>query len=257
MRYGLKPDVIGPSRLSRAVRHANAMQYRVLAIHPKGFVEYLAGDAYWESLPIAFIGIYRKRRDATVFYDRGGQKWELLSLTPSRPVSLFARLFSGLRPIAVRPEFISNGKYSLDEMRASMRAAVEADDDILTQFHDKKRVLNWVDKADSVARMFNLYRWSTKEFSGGTGKHEAKPTVTANDDPAAKLRKPGASGGPPSVSSLAHFSRHDSIIKGYKDRAVAGERLVGWVHPQGEPVADTAGNATCSHLFPVSRYHFR
>ena len=178
------------------------MQYPVLAIHPKGFVAYLAGDAYWESLPAAFIGVYLKRRSVMVFYDRGGEKWELLSLTPARPVSRIRRLFSGLRPIAVRAEFRSTGKYSLDEIRATMRAAVEADDDILTQFHDKKQVLDWVDKAESVGRMFNLYRWITKDFSGGAGKHNAKPEPAAspNGGPGTASPNPEASGGPPSVS---------------------------------------------------------
>ena len=168
-----------PASLSSAVRAAKAMQYPVPAVHPKGFVQYLADDTYWKSLPIAFIGMYLKRRGAMVFYDKGGEKWELLSLAPVRPVSLFTRLFSGLRPTAVRPEFRSNGKYSLDEIRASMRAAVEADDDILTQFHDKKQVLNWVDKAESIARMFNLYRWIIKDFSRVTGKHKVKPEPAA------------------------------------------------------------------------------
>ena len=177
------------------------MQYPVLAIHPKGFVQYLADDAYWKSLPIAFIAMYLKRRGAMVFYDKTGEKWELLSLCPVGPVRLFTRVFFGLRRTEVRPEFRSSGKYSLEDIRASMRAAVEADDDILTQFHDKKQVLNWVDKAESIPRMFNLYRWIKKDFSRGPGKDKKKPEpAPPNGGPAASLGNSRATEGPPSVS---------------------------------------------------------
>jgi hypothetical protein len=160
------------------------MQYPVLAIS-KRFVQYMADDSYWKELPVGFIAIYLKRRGVMVLYDKSGEKWELMSLAPVKRVSLITRLFFGLRPTEVRPEFRSNGKFSLDDIRGSMRAAVEADDDILTQFHEKKVVLDWVDKAESIPRMFNLYRWITKDFSRGTGKHKAKPDqTTAPPDPA-------------------------------------------------------------------------
>jgi hypothetical protein len=168
-----------------------------IAIHPKGFVQHIECDAYWRSLPVAFIALYLKRRAVMVFYDKTGEKWELLSLRTVTPISLLTRVFFGLRPTEVRPEFRSNGKYSLEDIPASMRAAVESDDDILTQFHDRRQVLAWIDKAESIPRMFNLYRWITKDFSRKPGKDGQRPEQSAppNGDPATSLDRSGATEG--------------------------------------------------------------
>jgi hypothetical protein len=160
------------------VRVENNMEYPVLAIHPKGFVQYMADDGYWKALPVCFIGMFLKRRGEMAFYDRAGEKWYLMKLNPVVSINIFTRFFFGLQKTEVKPEFKSSGKYSMEDIRCAMRSAVEADDDILTQFHAKKDVLNWVDKAESIARMFNLYRWITKDFSRVSNKNKKKPEPT-------------------------------------------------------------------------------
>jgi len=141
-----------------------AMHYPVLGIHPKGFLQYLAGEEHWEYFPFGFISMYLKRRDRMVFYDRDAVKWRLHSLSPCVRVSFLKRLFMGGRPIRVSAEFTLVGPYEAHELRSALKGAVLKDDDILTQYHDAKTVLKWLDDATSVGKPFNAYRWFTKEF---------------------------------------------------------------------------------------------
>jgi hypothetical protein len=145
------------------------MNYPILAIEPRGFTMLLHSEAYWTSLPLGFIGIYKKRLDVLVFYGKDGNKWHLRSIALAEPIGLIRRLFGlrlGLseRPVPVVVEFQPAGPYTTEELRADLRSAVEADDDILCQYHAKEQILAWLEQAKSIARIFNLYNWITREY---------------------------------------------------------------------------------------------
>jgi len=146
------------------------MNYPVLGISRDGFVQYIADGEYWCDLPYGFIAMYEKRRDKMLFFDRDGEKWQTLSITPDEPVGLATRLFFHLRKVRVHVDFKSLGPYEVNELREALKVAVETDDDILTQFHDQKTILKWLDDAKTVGKLFNAYRWFTKEFTPLRGK---------------------------------------------------------------------------------------
>ena len=56
------------------------------------------------------------------------------------------------------------------ELREALKTAIEKDDDILTQFHDRKTIRKWLDDAKTVGKLFNAYRWFTKDFTPVRGK---------------------------------------------------------------------------------------
>ncbi len=140
------------------------MTYPLLAIEPRGFTMMLQSEAYWTSLPIAYIGLYKRRLAVLVFYGKDGNKWQLRSIVPSEPIGLVRRFCRRREPVRVLVEFHPTGPYSTEELRAALRSAVEADDDILCQYHDKGQILTWLEDARSTARLFNLYNWIRKEF---------------------------------------------------------------------------------------------
>jgi len=148
------------------------MNYPVLAIQHGGFTQMLRSENYWTSLPLAFINLYKRRIGVLFFYCKDGSKWRLRSIRPSESIGLIPRVFGlwlglSLRPVSVVVEFELAGPYVTEDLRAVLRSAVEADDDILCQFHAKEQILAQLDQAQSVARIFNLYDWITKEHVRG------------------------------------------------------------------------------------------
>ena len=151
------------------------MNYPVLAIQHGGFTQMLRSENYWTSLPLAFINLYKRRIGVLFFYSQDGNKWRLRSIRLGESIGLIPRVFGlwlglSLRPVSVVVEFEPAGPYATEDLRAVLRSAVEADDDILCQFHAKEQILAWLDEAQSVGRIFNLYDRITKEnFRGKRG----------------------------------------------------------------------------------------
>ena len=148
------------------------MNYPVLAIQHGGFTQMLRSEDYWTSLPLAFINLYKRRISVLSFYSKDGNKWRLRSIRPGQSIGLIPRVFGlwlglSLRTVSVFVEFEPAGPYATEDLRAVLRSAVEADDDILCQFHDKEQILAWLDEAQSVARIFDLYDRITKEHFRG------------------------------------------------------------------------------------------
>jgi len=148
------------------------MNYPVLAIQHGGFTQMLRSEDYWTSLPLAFINLYKRRISVLFFYSKDGNKWRLRSIRPGKSIGLIPRVFGlwlglSLQTVSVFVEFEPAGPYATEDLRAVLRSAVEADDDILCQFHDKEQILAWLDESQSVARIFDLYDRITKEHFRG------------------------------------------------------------------------------------------
>ena len=148
------------------------MNYPVLAIQHGGFTQMLRSEDYWTSLPLAFINLYKRRIGVLSFYSKDGNKWRLRSIRPGKSIGLIPRVFGlwlglSLQTVSVFVEFEPAGPYATEDLRGVLRSAVEADDDILCQFHDKEQILAWLDEAQSVARIFDLYDRITKEHFRG------------------------------------------------------------------------------------------
>lgn len=156
------------------------MNYPVLRVSRDGWVKYIADGEYWRSLPYGCIAMYAKRREEMLFFDRGGEKWQSLNIAPDEPVRLATRRFFFLRRIGVQVDFKSLGSYEADELRGALKAAVKKDDDRLTQFHDRKTILKWLDDANTAGKLCSAYRWFTKDFTPvRSKKKDRKPTTAA------------------------------------------------------------------------------
>ncbi|MDH5327466.1 MAG: hypothetical protein OEY58_18600 [Gammaproteobacteria bacterium] len=141
------------------------MEYPILAIEPHGFTAMLKDSSYWKSLPISYISLYRKRLNSLVFYGKDGNKWRLKTIEPDEPIGFFGKIFGGLREIKVRAEFVSIGPYEFMELQSMFKSSVEADDDILCQHHSQNQVIEWINQAKSIGKLFSLYIWIRKDFA--------------------------------------------------------------------------------------------
>jgi hypothetical protein len=121
------------------------MNYPVLAIQHGGFTQMLGSEEYWTSLPLAFVKLYKRRIGVLFFYSKDGNKWRLRSIRPGESIGLIPRVFGlwmglSLRPVSVVVEFEPAAPYATEDLRAVLRSAVEADDDI-SEAKDVKPVL--------------------------------------------------------------------------------------------------------------------
>jgi hypothetical protein len=143
------------------------MKYPLIAIERHGFTQMVPSRDYWRCLPLSSINLYRRRLGVLKFYDNEGNSWRLNSIEPEHALGLLRR-FVGLhlglsvQPVSVVVDLQIAGAYTIEELRADLRSAVEADDDILCQYYDKQQILAWLDEAKSVPKIFNLYNWITK-----------------------------------------------------------------------------------------------
>ena len=153
------------------------MTYPVLALAPDGFAFLLPSPEVWESMPYGYRGLFNRRRAALVLFGKDGTKWRLERLEPREPVGILTRVFQGTRRVPMRAEIIALGPCDAAELKAAFRAAVVADDDILCQYYSKEQILAWIDRAESIAKLFNVYNWISKEsFKRVRSNHDVHRT---------------------------------------------------------------------------------
>ncbi|MCP5521226.1 MAG: hypothetical protein H7A46_06725 [Verrucomicrobiales bacterium] len=140
------------------------MTFPVLAIEPKGFTWLFQSQADTERMPVGFVGIYRRKIRELEFFDSDGTIWRLESVEPVRRISFWAHLFSSAKKTEVVMRFRPDGTAGVARMQAALRQAVEADDDILTQFEERSDILAKLGRTKSVGDIFRLYRWMRKDF---------------------------------------------------------------------------------------------
>lgn len=140
------------------------MEYPVLAIEPRGLTQMMASEEYWASMQYGFVGLFAARVDRMTFYSKSGEKWKLVSIRSAEKLSLWTKLFQPGIAVRVIAEFQPQGIYGVEELRASLVSAVQADDDILAQYYSHEQIHAWLQDAKSIAKLFSVYRWITKEF---------------------------------------------------------------------------------------------
>lgn len=133
----------------------NDIAFPALVIADDGWVEYLEtgqGFSLWTS---AAISKYRKRR--VLFYDSKNQIWEIekIGVQKGRLSFFVARLLNSPMPvdIALRPV----GE-SAEPVKTVLNAAIDADDDILTQFVDHERLKHSIQQANSFQSLVRVLK---------------------------------------------------------------------------------------------------
>jgi len=132
----------------------------VIAVNQRGSVELLAAlEATKRTSAYAF---HRRWWRAVSFFHRDGQRYEVASVVPDRPRGFISRV---LASTVYNPRFSATyryramGPYSLADFQNSVKAAIAADDDILTQFHTQKELLTQLVSTSSFNDMVGFVRY--------------------------------------------------------------------------------------------------
>ncbi len=108
-----------------------------------------------------FSGFYEQR---TVF-DAGGRMWRLAELRSRHKTPFYRLLVHLFYNPWVDVEFLWHApvEYPLDDLRAVYLAAVDADDDILTQFMERKELKKEITAATSFDELSSIYQRAQRE----------------------------------------------------------------------------------------------
>lgn len=93
---------------------------------------------------------HRRWWEGVNLFHHDGNRYEVAAAEAARPLSVLSRVLATTvynPQIAVRYEYRNCGPYRVDELRDSVAAAIDKDDDVLTQFHTADELKQRLDRA--------------------------------------------------------------------------------------------------------------
>ena len=126
------------------------MDERVIAVGPRGYA------AVWperpESSETTTYALARGFWDELELYDAGGRLWRVEAVELPGGAAAWRRLLA--RTVwnprtTARISYLEPATYELQALKAALRRALAADDDVLTQFHDAPEIELWLAQASS------------------------------------------------------------------------------------------------------------
>ena len=99
-------------------------------------------------------------------YHRNGYRYEIEKATPEEELPPLSKLLAKTihnPTFTVNYEYQSTGFYQLDELKQALRAAVDKDDDVLTQFHEAGELTARIDAAKDFDDLVDMLTWAATE----------------------------------------------------------------------------------------------
>ena len=99
-------------------------------------------------------------------YHRNGYRYEVEKATPEEELPPLSKLMAATihnPTFNVNYEYQSTGFYQLDELKQALRAAVEKDDDVLTQFHEAEELISRIDAAKDFSGLVDMLEYAATE----------------------------------------------------------------------------------------------
>jgi|ERR1700752_471069 len=132
----------------------------VIAVHPRGFVEAL--PELKQTDRTSAYAYHRQGWKSVGLFHRDGQRYEVANVAPDRPRGLFSKILANT---VYNPRFVATydyrpvGTYALADLKGAVEAAIKADDDVLTQFHDEVELLDRLARVSTFEEMVGFVRY--------------------------------------------------------------------------------------------------
>ena len=136
----------------------------VLAIGRRGWVE--GYPTLPQVLDATVLGYHRAWWRASTFFHADGYRYAVSAAIPARPLGALSRMLAATvyNPrVQVQFEYERLERYVLDDLKAAFGAAVAADDDVLTQFHEPQELRDKLAAAASFADVAAVLELSRTE----------------------------------------------------------------------------------------------
>ena len=99
-------------------------------------------------------------------YHRNGYRYEVEKATPEKELPALSKLMAATihnPTVNVLYEYTSTGFYKIDELKQALRAAVEKDDDVLTQFHEAEELISRIEAAKDFSDLVDMLEYAATE----------------------------------------------------------------------------------------------
>lgn len=117
----------------------------------EGISVILIGDNAWTDMEPDLLperagsayGFHKPWWRGVSFFHRNGTRYEIASATPATPLGPLSKFLAATAynpRLSVRYDYRSMGAYPIDELKYALHAAIDRDDDILTQFHSARKL---------------------------------------------------------------------------------------------------------------------
>jgi len=108
------------------------------------------------------LGYFKAWWRGVTYFHRDGHTYTVASVRPAKPLAVIDRILASTiyNPgIDLEYEYVRGPTWTIDQLRAAIRRAIEQDDDVLTQFHEPGDLLDRLDRAttfEGVAAVLDL-----------------------------------------------------------------------------------------------------
>lgn len=135
-----------------------AVTFPALVVADDGWVDQLGSKEEISTMTHAAFKKYSKRR--VVLYDSRDHAWEIDSFTPLQREGMIAKLVAAFSnpKVPVRVDVRPITEAPLQATRAALAAAIDADDDILTQFTGAAELKNAIGQAQSFEDLLGILK---------------------------------------------------------------------------------------------------
>lgn len=146
----------------------------------------LIGDNAWTDMEPELLaertgsayGFHKPWWKGVSLFHRNGTRYEVASATPVRSLPPLSKLLAATvynPSLSARYEYRPAGAYSLDDLKKALNAAIDRDDDILTQFHSaatlKARVAG-ATSFDDIVRVLEYAAFEDEPAAGDDGEED-------------------------------------------------------------------------------------
>ena len=145
----------------RAETKSKESGVNVIAVGRNGWVE--TAPALKPLLRAGAYGFFRQWWVGVTYFHRDGQHYTVAAVRPPRRLGMVDRILASTvynPALDFTVEYAPEGRYSMPQLRDALSAAIEQDDDSLTQFHEADELLARLRSATSFDEVLGVIEFA-------------------------------------------------------------------------------------------------
>ena len=139
----------------------NESRMNVIAVGRNGWLQ--LSRALETHLRAGAYGFFREWWAGVTYFHRDGQRYTVAAVRPSRRLGVVDRILASTvynPTLDFAVEYAAQGRYSIAQLCDAVAAAIEQDDDVLTQFHEADELLARLRRATTFDDVIDVIKFA-------------------------------------------------------------------------------------------------